>query len=451
MKVVQLRNGLLFKHLTTCLFAILISSFSYGSDLPKIEASIYSLNFVGMDDASNAIYNANMEIDIDVSSISAPQNINELGFDLELLGVNSGSFVISDLTFCSLESSYNIVQNIFNPNIFHTTVQFENGIDLENDCSLFALATVNIIVESLLPFPPLEGFSKTSDCYDNFVNTVTTSINISNSYMVISQKTLGLESQFFSKDFGTNGCEIPEIEDERQFDTNIGVGIYADNTIRVDVYFRYSEGEEISLIEKGIIHVACGNATINSPTFIASHLLGPSVNFTTNGAISTINFNSASISHKALTQIYVGTIIYEVNDPQLLSNVGIAATGEVFLDQFGPLTYYGNSMLHDLEMITNTDLDNSSKYGKPLLEEENILSAYPIPAKNYVIMKTNFDLEKSTKIEVFDVAGNKIDLVNFNFINGKEIRLNIENLSKGIYFVTLANDLLHKNLKILKQ
>jgi len=456
MKVVKSKKKLLTKHLFIIVFVLFNSSILLSQllpiggpfheiVLPTIDVSITSLDYQGMDNSTfppKMLHNANLYVDLSLDGGAPLENVEEIGFDLRLENVTSGLFSPIPLGHCN-GGTLIATQDEIDSSLFHIVISFPNGfmITEENPCAVQAVALVSMVVDGR----DILGRYNTPDCYDDPLNTFVAGVEITNSY-VYNFKTTPLNNVYYTEEFGAGDCTISPLEDERKFDINIAISDFATPTVSVDVYFRYSDGIDLSTINYGKIWIAHIDDNFYSPTFVSS----PEINaglWLGNG-LSTITFNNTSITKKSLTQVYVGTLTYELIDPSVSSiSTFYVALGE-FNDQDGALTSNATG-LHDTEDF-NYDI-GLSKMANPNLQSSNIVNAYPVPAKNYVVIQTNFDLNEHTQIEIFDAAGKKMMQMKFDFEETRQIQLNIEDLDKGIYMVMMTNHKFQKSLKIFKQ
>ena len=69
------------------------------------------------------------------------------------------------------------------------------------------------------------------------------------------------------------------------------------------------------------------------------------------------------------------------------------------------------------------------------IKKENSFIAYPNPANQ--IVKINYTIQKTAKINLYDITGNKVKEFNLS-LNDKSIRIDIADLPQGTYFYTLT-------------
>jgi endonuclease I len=65
-------------------------------------------------------------------------------------------------------------------------------------------------------------------------------------------------------------------------------------------------------------------------------------------------------------------------------------------------------------------------------------SIYPNPVKNNLLMVSGKDLQNIKKVEIFNISGTKVQIIDNPFNKGNEIKLN--NLSKGVYILKTENN-----------
>ncbi len=84
-----------------------------------------------------------------------------------------------------------------------------------------------------------------------------------------------------------------------------------------------------------------------------------------------------------------------------------------------------------------------------LINNEDILSFYPNPVKNeLVIDKSRADIDK---VEIIDNVGKLVMIIDKAQINQLNSSINVENLSPGLYHVILTEPTKQKNFKFIKQ
>lgn len=72
-------------------------------------------------------------------------------------------------------------------------------------------------------------------------------------------------------------------------------------------------------------------------------------------------------------------------------------------------------------------------------QEKNVEKVYPNPASDYIIYQTNRNLSIK-EIRILDIIGKVVLVVQKPvFLNG-EVRINIENLNKGMYFILVKSE-----------
>jgi hypothetical protein len=78
----------------------------------------------------------------------------------------------------------------------------------------------------------------------------------------------------------------------------------------------------------------------------------------------------------------------------------------------------------------------SQAAGTTAIEEvpEQVITVYPVPASNIISLS---GLIKESEARIYDVCGNLMMIVNLNMISNK---IDLRNLSKGVYFIKLQLD-----------
>jgi len=468
MKVVNQKKGLLVKHLlvTLIIFSIIgplkAQILPIGVDpvpilglgQPSINANISNITPISIDEevpedfnpSFLPLYNADINMSIDYG-LTPLVDIRELGFDIRLEGVWSGSLSPWDLQSCGGGSSVNVSQDDGIETLFQVTVSYPNGIQSGDACALSAVATVALIVDSSTGSTSLPS---SSECYDNSSNTAIASIEITNAYFkhrAVKQQ-VELNDDYYIEEFGINNCDIPPIDNDRSYDLNIAILDINPNSVVLDVYFRYSDIENASTIDFGRVWISYDNDYFYAPVLLFSPFTDATLNTSGSFGLSALQINNASINSQSLTYIYVGRIEYEFIDPTIDFTTNIYAAGGDFTDQFGSLTPNadGHNDMEEIENIIAPD-----KIISPTLQQNAKISVYPVPAKSYTFINTNFDLSDNLQIDVFDSSGKKMTQVAFNVTEPREVRLDIEELEKGIYMIIINNNDNLSNLKILKQ
>jgi len=103
--------------------------------------------------------------------------------------------------------------------------------------------------------------------------------------------------------------------------------------------------------------------------------------------------------------------------------------GDFQMNRERALKYYKKN---DVEWGTPFDLTVNIKQ----LKQKGSFNIYPIPAKDYVLIKRG-DLEIK-HVNIYDITGNLIKSFNFNK-DADEIRLNISNFESGVYWVKIGD------------
>jgi hypothetical protein len=80
-------------------------------------------------------------------------------------------------------------------------------------------------------------------------------------------------------------------------------------------------------------------------------------------------------------------------------------------------------------------------------EIQNTVSVYPNPAVN----ETFVTLEDAgmTTISVYDVQGRMVSTMSVEAVSGEQVRIDIETLNSGVYFLTVSNDSAVRTAKLV--
>lgn len=460
MKVVKQNKGLLIKHLLILLFALFNFFSSVGQPVfgnspdgnnpepPEIDVSISDVVFDGLQQEPPfmELYDANIDIDFDFGTERPLWAVREIGFDIRLEGVTSGFFSPLDLQFCNGGNGITVSQPTEDLNLFHIQADFRNGIVDSNTCIFNAVATVALIIDGNDPHTPPGSYIE-ADCYDDFDNTLVASVEITNGYIsYFGGESIDLNDDYYIEEFGVNNCEYPPLSAEREFDVNL-VLKNTSSTVVVDVYFRYSEGVNLSTINYGKVWIAHYGSIFNSPTLISPP--GLNAQLWTGQNLSTITFNNTAIQNKSLTQIHIGRLVYNLMDPSINSSSEFYAVAGQFNDQIGALSPYTRGYL-DVDEFHYVSPFPFYKTTSSKVLQNNSMSAYPVPAKKQVFIKTGFDLSENLQINMFNSTGKIITEADFNLLGDREIQLNVEDLVKGSYIISIAEGNSFSSLKILK-
>ena len=82
-------------------------------------------------------------------------------------------------------------------------------------------------------------------------------------------------------------------------------------------------------------------------------------------------------------------------------------------------------------------------------KEYNNLALLPNPVGNVLTLRTDEVVPDDIRVSVFTLSGKKV-LVQQGFINGSEIKQDVNGLPKGMYFIS-TNKFYHKRLVFTKQ
>ncbi|MEM7163738.1 MAG: choice-of-anchor B family protein [Bacteroidota bacterium] len=78
-----------------------------------------------------------------------------------------------------------------------------------------------------------------------------------------------------------------------------------------------------------------------------------------------------------------------------------------------------------------------SEFSSKEIQLQDELNFYPIPAQNLITLQWNLGETQQANLEIYDMEGRLID--RYNQITKKTLEINIEHLTKGIYFARLSD------------
>jgi len=457
MKVVQLKNGLLIKRLISALFIVFTSQALFaqdGSELPSIDVSVNNIQYIeANEETGDGHFNVMLDFDFDFGTSIPLNNIEELGFDIKLGSVGFEDFYTwtipnHEILICNGGFLLEATQNDSDPRLYHIKVSFAGGILEENTCRNNLVASVGIIVEGTTSEP--DSFA-TFDCYDSVID-ITTTIETTNNYVKFEDFNNGIELNevYYEEEFEVSYCSMPPIENQRSYDVNLVISDFTNKSVSVDVYFRYTDNtdndENLSIIRGGWVRVSYNSSNFFSPSLEMQRASLVNTSLHQGGLII---FDWESITGSASTPIYLGTLIYNLKAPDQQSDSRFSVEDNGFTDQWGPLASNVKGV-HDEEFYYHL-IKREFKFADTDKNEEKYINVSPSPAKNIVKIETNFDLDESLDIVIYDTTGKKISQPGFNFDGYKQIQMDVQSLNKGIYLVVLTNKSNYHSAKILKE
>lgn len=467
MKVVNQKKGLLVKHLLVIFFIFSIIGTLKAQFLPiigeDIELQPSGLNTPSIDVSVSNVqkindgsgvhhYNAVVDFAFDFGNSIPLDKIKELGFDIKLGSLGSGSFDSwtipnSEILICNGGILLDATQNINDLNIYHIIVSFPNGITEANTCegSENGIATLGLFIDGVIT-----GSSSfaSSDCYERF-NNIKTKIEIINGYVKLRRNTfIPLNEVNYQEEFNVPDCLMPPIENGHSFDINLVISEFTSTNVAVDVYFRYTDGaNNSSIINSGLVRVSHNHSNFFNPSLTI--MRNSPVNAYLLPQSGILTFDGATITGSASTPIYLGTLTYVLKQPEEPSLSYFYAEEGLFTDQWGFLTSNVEGY-HDEEYYDYI-VDGEYRIAGISKSEKEYINVSPSPAKNIVIIETNFDLDESLNINVYNAMGKETGPLDYNFNGVGQVQINIQDLSKGIYFIVLTNKSSGLTVKILKE
>lgn len=139
------------------------------------------------------------------------------------------------------------------------------------------------------------------------------------------------------------------------------------------------------------------------------------------------------------TVSFVGGTSATTNNPRVIFNAGGVYTIKL------KVIYEGgqdDTTRLDYIKVQNVGLINTEKISKTI-------EIYPNPANTNIFIASNYDLSKS-EISIYDILGKKINIEVIDYINKSNIKLNINSLNNGIYFIKIYDENnLHSTHKII--
>lgn len=407
-------------------------------DLPTIDVSIADVQFVDLSQSDGPTddinYNVLLDFDIDLGVSIPHQNIVEFGFDIRLDGFNSWLLPPSEVLFCNGADSTTVTQNTEDPYVFYVKTFFNNGISLENTCLNFRSTASALVVESSGSDSPLV----TTDCYD-YSNIEIASVEITNTYIKLAGSDLGvvLNDAYHSETFQLPTCALDSIENYRSFDINLVISDHSSSHASIDVYFRYTDGSAPSIIESGAIWMLHNDEHFGFPTLNLDSPLNATVIPGPFGAGIYFEFEGANITNSSQTQIYLGTLNYQISFPSTNITSDFEAVVGRFTDQWGDLTS-NVSGLHDVESYLYYASSGSVKLATHQSDGFSV-NVSPTPANDRVFLQTNFDLDETINLLIYDMNGRLVDAPAYRFSKKRQLIFDVNHLNKGLYIVELVN------------
>jgi hypothetical protein len=133
---------------------------------------------------------------------------------------------------------------------------------------------------------------------------------------------------------------------------------------------------------------------------------------------------------------------------------------------FGNDTISTNYLLHVVDpfnlnqpnflLQNESELVSGSIWPQLGLKENDIfelISVYPNPASKYITISFNLKKSNSVIISLYDITGNKIDIIKESFYqagNKNEITYDVSNLKNGVYLVNISNYEKNTTIKFIK-
>lgn len=109
----------------------------------------------------------------------------------------------------------------------------------------------------------------------------------------------------------------------------------------------------------------------------------------------------------------------------------------------------GNRTVFLFKQFKNQCLTNPNGGGRLSQNHDLTIQYYPNPAAEELFLETNMPFSMLSKITICNQAGQKIMSKEFDL--SKKLRLNIKDLAKGVYSISIKNDLIHFNNFFIKE
>lgn len=116
----------------------------------------------------------------------------------------------------------------------------------------------------------------------------------------------------------------------------------------------------------------------------------------------------------------------------------------------GDQLVYDLFLIEDLDRVDNTDttsfrLINTINGGTPSLSDEDVegvissskIEIYPNPSQGMVNIAHNLEIKA---VSIFSVNGQLVNFINYKQSNSELIRMDVSNLEKGLYFLSIKTD-----------
>lgn len=114
----------------------------------------------------------------------------------------------------------------------------------------------------------------------------------------------------------------------------------------------------------------------------------------------------------------------------------------------GSVTFYGcinacngdHTKLGD-QVYKTTAVFTENTTGINAISIDKKVSIYPIPAKEFVNISTDFELNGEINISIYDVAGKQVSTKNYYTSNGNSIiTIPVSHMNQGVYFMVISKD-----------
>lgn len=446
MKCIKTLNELLAKTLCLLLIFFALQTEGYGQrHLSTIDVAIADVQYVGVNQDKSIAYNVVLDIEIELSKEFPLANVTEFDFDIRLDGgFDTWLFSNADVLFCNAAGQLTITPDATDNHLFNIHAHFPNGISEEDDCMNFAAATSALIVDS-----SGSGSSVSADCYDEN-HMMEAIVEITKASIMLENATILIKDIYIEESFLLPGCEQSTIETARAYDINIVLSSYTSTDVSVDVYFRYSDGTNLTSIKKGDIYLMHNDQNLAFPTLNAGSPVNAALQQGPGSIFSILSFDNASIIDQAQSSIYLGTLTYSLLTPEVSSNSQFSVTGQIWDQSDNMLSSNVTFGFHDDELFSHKATTGS---GVPKLSgsatDDFSINVHPVPAQSKVLLNTNFDLTADAFLNIYDINGRLIDSPSFQFSTTRLLQFNVDHLNKGFYLVELISNNYISKTKIL--